>query len=388
MVDQRNDQTSIASSVASYAISASSAHAVTMQDIADRCRVSLITVSRALRQDPRVKAETSRAILDMAEELGYDPAVHLAARRLALRKHGLDVVNHVITILLSGESLQSGYFNYMFRGVLSASTAQGFALLTADVLSEAGEEAPLPIYTRGEVDGFIILGWTFHKLAAFFSHLDRISHGRRFPVVTLLEQQPNCSAVLVDDRGGAYAATDHLLELGHRHILHFWGPDPLLANSSLPVSKIGLDRADGCRQACLDRNLDPDHTLRVSFTSGRIPLSQRVVAQLNEMLDQHPEITAILLPNDYFINQVRDVLQYRGLRIPDDMSVVGYDDVEPYNNEQGHNILTSVAVPLEEVGRQAAKLLVDHVTGQQKDITCITLPTELKVRGTTAPPRR
>jgi DNA-binding LacI/PurR family transcriptional regulator len=351
--------------------------AVTMQDIADRCGVSLITVSRALRGDPRVKGDTARRVHEAAETLGYDPALHHAARRLALRKHGLRAVNHVIAAFFHGQFIYANYFLHMFQGIMNGATAQGFALLTAD------HKMPelLPFYSRGDVDGFIICGWCHDNMEPLLSQLRRSAQGYQFPVVALLAPAPGCAAVLTDDRGGAYQATAHLLDLGHRHLLHFW------STAAGINSYFNEERRAGCRQACLDRGLDPDRCLHETITSGAVPLHERVVAPLTAALDRHPEITGVLLPNDSFAGQAREVLRARGLRIPEDISLIGFDDTDPLHDENGRNILTSVRLPLEAVGRQAADHLIHQVMGGTLDESALVLPTELVVRASTAPAR-
>ncbi len=131
--------------------------------------------------------------------------------------------------------------------------------------------------------------------------------------------------------------------------------------------------------------LDPEHYVRKSFTTGVIPLAQRVVKPLSEALDRYPEISAVLVPGDYFVAQVREVLEYRGLRIPEDISLIGFDDTDPLLDGTGHNILTTIHLPLEDVGRQAAQLLIDHILGQGTGERQIMLPASLTVRASTAP---
>ncbi len=354
---------------------------VTMQDIADLCEVSLITVSRALRFDERVRPETAERIQRAATKLGYNPALHQAARRLALRKHGLDVLNHVIALFIGGDALRSLYFTHILRGVMTTASQGGFALLTADAMKGPGQNTLLPIYARGDVDGYLFLGWTYATIAPLFEQLRTMSSHRAYPMVSLLAPAPGCTAVTADDRGGAYAAVDHLLSLGHRYILHFWG-------NALPVGENYFqdERRAGCEQACRDHGVDPQVCLRSTTTSGATPLHERVSKPLDVMLDRHPEITAIVLPNDAFAQQANEVLKSRRYRVPETMSLVGFDDTEPLPDDMGRNMLTTVHLPLEEIGAAAAQLLIANITGQTTPEAPPPLPASLIVRASTAPP--
>lgn len=105
-------------------------------------------------------------------------------------------------------------------------------------------------------------------------------------------------------------------------------------------------------------------------------------------LQAHPEITAFLAPNDASAHLAYDLFSRLGLRVPDDISLVGFDDTEPLYNAEGDNILTTVRLPLEELGRESARLLIARITRSEPEQREIMLPTELVIRGTTTPPSR
>jgi DNA-binding LacI/PurR family transcriptional regulator len=372
-MDEQNEQIAVLPQVGGQE------RAVTMQHIADRCGVSLITVSRALRSDPRVRPDTTARIREAADMLGYDPACHHAARRLALRKHGIHVINHILALFIQGNFARANYFVNIFRGALEMATEQGFALLTADpAMSE-----PLPIYTRGDVDGFLVLGWAYQANREMMARCMRSSQGQPCPAVSMLTPVEGFSSVLTDDRAGAYAATAHLLELGHRHIVHFWPVIPEMG----PIY-LHDERRGGCEQAYRDRGLDPDGWLDALRLDYKQPAERRLHLQLQDALRRDNRITAVLLPNDGFALQAREALRALDQRIPDDISIIGFDDAEVLPDATGHNCLTTVRVPLEEVGRAATELLAKLVTQPGQAPLTLTLPTELTVRATTAPPRR
>jgi LacI family transcriptional regulator len=185
--------------------------------------------------------------------------------------------------------------------------------------------------------------------------------------------------VITDDYAGAYAAMHYLLNLGHRRILHFLFPE----FDTFPSPQ----RYAAIRQACCDYGVDPDHLLIYAAMDWETTVSRRMGKPLHRALAQHPDITAILAPNDLYAVQIADVLHAMGYTVPDDVSLVGFDDVIPLLNTTRENMLTTVRLPLETVGRESARLLVQRIQGAIPDEHISILPTELVIRHSTAPPR-
>ncbi len=222
--------------------------------------------------------------------------------------------------------------------------------------------------------------------------------GRR-PIVSVIHEMPGCANVLADDRSGAYAATMHLLELGHRHLVHFF---------TIPTHPVFHRRAEGITQALRDWGLDPAHSLHpcpamllgpmgpnthqatlADYLHG--PEAELFATQIAEFLTQlraTPEVTAILALNDVAALQIWQILTEAGWRVPDDYSLVGFDDVLPRLDAHGTNQLTTVRVPLEAIGARAAELLLEMITTGADDLPRITLPVELIPRASTAPVAR
>ncbi|HEY3415542.1 MAG TPA: LacI family DNA-binding transcriptional regulator, partial [Armatimonadota bacterium] len=197
--------------------------AVTLQDIADHCGVHKMTVSRALRGEPNIRQEKLERILAAAAALGYDPARHHAARRLAMQKHGQKMVNQVLALVFPALFPHNPYFSRILDGIIDVLTPRGYALLTICTLEQdgRGKKFKLPsIFHRGDVDGIITFGHPA-GLQELARQLRVMTGGGRFPVVNLMQPLPGSSAVLADDRGGAYAAANHLLDLGHRTMIHY-----------------------------------------------------------------------------------------------------------------------------------------------------------------------
>lgn len=373
------------------------ARATTMRDIAVQCGVSIWTVSLALRHDPRVSAATAERVLAAANTLGYDPAIHQAARRLVSKRLGQPVLNNVIGLLLPPHFQTANYFAFTSLGVLDVLATAGYAVLTTYAHLPTQPTTPNfpPIYTRGEVDGVISMGYflgdpLIQRLRANPGFANR-------PMVSLILPRDGCSSVMTDDRAGAYAATTHLLELGHRHILHSYDP------AQVPLM---TERLAGAQQAMRDAGFDPERNLhytdKLFFGNLNPPHHLRlpdltsddqldVVARhhlesLVAYLKAHPEVTAILAYNDPTARRIWYMLQQRGLRVPEDISLIGFDDTDAIPDEYGRNVLTTVRLPLELVGQEGARLIIRRLTGEAEEQTHLVLPTELVIRSSTAPP--
>ncbi|MHB9132102.1 MAG: LacI family DNA-binding transcriptional regulator [Armatimonadota bacterium] len=364
--------------------------AVTLQDIADYCEVSKWTAAAALRHDPRVKPTTSDRILAAAAQMGYDPSLHQAARRLALRKHGRDVLSHVIAILMPPYFFEANYFTEVFRGILRVLTPAQFGLLTFYAQGdEKNMQASFPhSITRGEVDGLILMVGPYHTNMVI-EHLRKTGFGER-PIASLIWEVPRCTSIMADDQRAGYLAAKHLLEQGHRHLLHF-------TFTQLPGDP-ETNRKAGMVQACKEYGLDPSAHLHPYGVLGawldpeaktRFPdWDAKERENFLRTLRTHPEITAILPLNDPSAIHTWYTLQQEGIRVPDEMSIIGFDDTDPMLDQHGCNQLTTVRLPLKEIGRTAAESLISQITKNERPATPVVLPTELIVRGSTTSPCR
>jgi LacI family transcriptional regulator len=364
-------------------------HSVTLQDVALKCGVNKSTVSRALRRSPSLNPATVERIIAIADEMGYNAEFHDMARRLALRKQGKRALNHVIGLLFPVYP-QAEYYSQMLRGIMSTLMEQGFGLLTVGVNRE---DMPCPekfifppSFHRGDVDGVLTIVRPDHLCPLLENLTNNTGFGQR-PVVSLIWTLPGHPSVLTDDEQGVYSAVSHLLDLGHSHLL-------LLQHYPLGGDTESR-RLAGARRAVLERGLDPEkHLLRIEHTYAWLDPVKIAEMTANgssanhplaHFLGEHPEVTAILTQNDAGAIGAWYLLRAAGLRVPDDISLIGYDDLDPLLDEQGRNILTSVRLPLSELGREAARQIVAQVTGEAGCTEPIVLPTTLVVRGSTAP---
>lgn len=356
--------------------------AVTIKDIAARCGVHFMTVSRALRGGTAVRASTAARIREAAARLGYDPENGHAARRLVARAGGAPVRNHVIGMFFPPNFVRNAYFADLFEGIVEELAPAGYSVHVIPTYAPEHPERMLaelpPVLRRGEIDGAIVTSWPEHMVEVL-RQLRQVPHFADRPILSLLAEIPGCSPVLTDDHAGMYAATQHLLDLGHRSFMHGYADDPRFTS---------YERLRGITQACVERGLDPARHLFYYGLDWHSPLNRRMEKPLRDARREHPEITAVLAPNDFYAVQAARVLAEMGLRIPRDISLVGFDDVVPLPDAAHENILTTVRLPLEEVGREAARRLLRRLDAPAAPPDEQRLPVTFIPRGTTAPPPR
>jgi DNA-binding LacI/PurR family transcriptional regulator len=370
------------------------AGAVTQQDIAAACGVSLGTVSLALRGDPRISAATARRVREVAETLGYDPTQHQAARRLALRKHGRDVLNRVIGLVAPTGFHRPGYFSELMAGILEELVPAGFCTLTMYIYDQ--REACIPVAMRaGNIDAVLTLASDAAVTPVISQLRGAAGFGAR-PVVSLIWAPPGCAVVRVDDEGAGYALARHLLEQGHRYLVHFC----FIFTPHIDQEPQGR-RIAGARRALREFGLDPDrHLLVVDLDHQhwidptallsddprlqQVRLPDTSYLPLAQLFRDRPEFTALLALNDPSALRAWRLLEAAGFRVPEDISVAGFDDTYPHPGPDGENQLTSVAVPLAAIGREGARLALRQIDAGQADPVEVVVPAEVRLRASTA----
>jgi LacI family transcriptional regulator len=343
---------------------------VTLADIAAHCEVDRSTVSLALRGQGRISAATAARIRQAAAELGYDPAHHATAHRMVMQRLGKAPLNQVIGLLYPADYLETNFYTTILRGITGVLNVAQVGLLI--FAPEAGKQEPVapPSFRRGDLDGLLVLGkpsWAPRLLAD-------LRQNPRFatrPMVMLFDEEPGCVSVQADSEGGAYAATRHLLELGHRHLLKEIYPC-LPGQPDHPQAQVA-----GVVRALQDAGLDPAahlHLVEIDYTwvqatglaqyQHQLYLPRQAGQPIHPVLatlQQHPQITAVLAINDASAIRTWALLQQAGIRVPDDISLVGFDDTDPVLDAQGRSLLTSVHLPLRELGQAAAELMLHLV---------------------------
>jgi len=345
--------------------------AITLHDVAAHLGMSHMSVSRALRGAKGVSAATIARVQAAVLELGYNPQANHAARRMVLSRYGREPVNHLVAVIFPQDLPTSPYFIQMFLGAVDELERHEFGVIT-HYNTPSHDQRFMPVFTQGMVDGMIILPSTASRdVPPFIQRLRAETPFAARPIVSLISPIPECVAVLADDYGGGYAAATHLLDLGHRALLHFtFG------------HYIYQQRLQGYQQACREHGLDPEACLRHTPWINESP--QTPEADLLDTLRRMPDITGILAPNDYIALRIYQTITGLGRRIPDDYSLIGYDDALPSEGPCQDPPLTTVHLPLEELGRAAARVLLRRIEGEGEEDGQQCLPTYLVVRATTA----
>jgi len=373
---------------------------VTLQSVADRCNLSGAAVSMALRGNPRISEKTRKRVRKIADQLGYDVTANQFARQMGLKRVGRAIPSRTVGIIISPSTGESAYFDRQLRGAWQTLARHGFLslLCPSNELWEIPDPEERQLWTdqiaTKELDGVLVL-----TAPSALDHLAelrlRAGFGRR-RAVTLIHQSPDTSSVVTDDRQGAAAAMEHLLAMGHRHIAVLSIPQgdldhPHVAHQSRrdsvkeTLDRHGLPWREHLRLWYVPREwARPDHAReRLSQFDSPDP----GVAPLIQFLRDHPHVTALIADNDPIAIHACLALHQAGIHVPGQVSVVGFDDTDPLPGLYGRNTLSTIALPLEKVGQEAAELLLREITDQDRPSEAITLPTQFIARGTTGPVR-
>ena len=336
--------------------------ASTISDVALRAGVSRITVSKALNNQGRISPETRARVLQAATDLGY--VANTAARRLRGGRTNL------LGVLV--QDLGDQYFAEILRGVNDLVRERGLDLVLYTSSNDPGRERErIAALSTGVSDGLIVI--SPHGSPGLIEQL-RLA---RVPIVLINAWGlDGVSSVNPDNFFGARAATEHLIGLGHKRIgLIVARPD-----GSLEPGPYSLMRQDGYCAALAAAGLPFDPRLVRSGGLGQ-PTGR---AAGMELLSLPERPSAIFAGNDLSAFGVIEAARDCGLRVPDDLSVVGFDDIPMAG--QVRPALTTVHQPLVELGRTAAHLLLELLAGAT-ECTTLELPSTLIVRDSTAPPR-
>jgi LacI family transcriptional regulator len=327
---------------------------VTVRDVAEVANVSATTVSRVFNDSDLVNAQTRERVLAVADRMGYRP--NATAQCLS---RGSTQTLGIILPAPHGE-----FFSEIIRAVDEVAREEGhFLLISSSHYSLDESEAALQSL-RGRVDGLLIMETHVNAQKGLLDEYD-------VPVVFMNSavQSTSYNSFEIENHSGARVATQHLLEQGYRRIGIIAGP---------PDSHDVRERVRGYEAALGAAGIDPDDqpviegdfTRKSGYEAGRRILT----------LDPLPD--AVFACNDYMAIGAMAALQKEGIRIPDDIAIVGFDDIA--SAEYTTPSLTTVRVPVDDLGRLAAERLVRMIRGRQTESPLHrTLTSELVVRSST-----
>jgi DNA-binding LacI/PurR family transcriptional regulator len=333
---------------------------VKLKDIAVRAGVSIMTVSKALRDAKDISVETRTRIRKLAEEMQYVP--DLSAQLMRSGK------TRLFGLIISAAT------NPIYARIVMALEERahelGYDLIFAHSLNQPSrEEACIRRMLTRRVDGlFITPVYRLTPTAAAYEEIKRL----KVPTVILGHRGLFCAGfanVETDDIAASYAMTKHLIELGHRRIAYFTGP---------PVSPSAQERYEGYRRALRDSGIELDD--RLVFNAGStIEEGEKAALQ---MLDESPNATAVQAVNDLVAIGVADVLLNQGVSIPGRISVAGFGNI--LVSEYFRVPLTTVRQPKLRLGYAAMELM--QALHQGKPPESKRLRAEVIARTSTAPP--
>jgi LacI family transcriptional regulator len=336
---------------------------LTLEDIAKEAGVSRSTVSRVVNDNPHVRDNVRRKVLDVIDRTGYRP--HVAARTLASQRSlmlGLVVPRGVRTFFTDP------YFLHLTQGLVEACNDYNYTLGLFLAGAHEEEDKIIPRVSRpGFLDGILI------QSGARGDQLIPQLVGANLPLVVVGRpfDRIEVSYIDVDNVDAARNAVMHLIRLGYERIATVAGPGRLTA---------GLDRVQGYRRALRDRGraVNPDLIAEADFTeAGGYDAMQRLLPHKPDAVFAASDIMAVGA-----MRAVRDA----GLRIPDDVAIVGFDDISLATKPEPP--LTTVHQPVQQFGRSAIELLLDLIENGIHPPRRVVMVTELMVRESCGASRR
>ena len=330
----------------------------TIRDVAKQAGVGVGTVSRVLNNSTSVSESTRQKVMAAIKILDYSPS--LLARRLSLGK--------TLTIGVILPFFTNPSYTERLRGILSVLSESEYDMILYNVEDIERRNAYFTtVPKREQVDGLLIITLTpdDQEVSRFVK--------ANVPSVLIDSYHPELSRVIVDDFAGAYEATKHLIQLGHRKIGHI---GDYLENkfNFRPVQERFLGYYQALEEA--------DIPYRPEYQRQGPHSREDAQHMTHELLNLPDPPTAIFAYSDTQAYGVLEAARERQLQVPQELSVIGFDDIEV----SSYLHLTTIRQPLFESGVAGGQLLLDMLRRENNKVQEIILPTELIVRKTTAPP--
>ncbi|OPA76804.1 LacI family transcriptional regulator [Paenibacillus selenitireducens] len=323
---------------------------VSIFDVARKSGLSVVTVSRVLNNSPSVREKNRQRVLNAMKELDYHP--NAAARSLARGKTRI--------VGLIATTLQDSFLDEVMREITTALESHGYFL----ALSVSADKQDKNHYLIQEerVDGLILLS-PIHE-AEYVYELNK----RNLPFVLVDNQTniPSTSSVIVENDKGGYDATKYLLELGHTKIAHIRGPH---------LFRSANEREKGFLRALREAGLEPFAVEQGEFSINE---GYRIA---RKWLDEDRLPTAIFAGDDYLATGVINALLEAGIRVPEQVSVIGYDD--QFLAQELRPLLTTVRQPAQQIAHHTVDIILKLIQGTLQDSVTVKLRPELIIRDST-----
>ncbi len=336
--------------------------AISIKDIARLAGVSHSTVSRALHGSPLIPAITAERIKNIADEIGYSASA-IGRGLVSGRTEAIGVVVTSISDPFNGE---------VVAGLEDAANEKGYSvILVTSQTSPKREISVVRTLQSRRVDGIIVAS---SRVGASYTNL---LAGTNVPVVLLNNQHPDEAvySVRIDNRRGAFDATQHLVELGHQRIAYMGDKSGLHSDA---------DRLHGYQDALGSAGIKPDPTLQLTG-DGKVEAAHEAFAAFVLSLREKKQAlpTAVFCYNDMSAVGVMEAAKQLRLSVPRDLSVVGFDDIQVAALLSPS--LTTIRQPKWELGHRSMRLMLAILNGGDADKS-IVLPGELMIRDSTCSP--
>jgi LacI family transcriptional regulator len=328
-----------------------------IKDVARIAGVSITTVSRVLNSKPEgISPEKRKYILKIIEETGYRP--NGLARGL--------VTKRTSTIGLMIYDISYPLYPLMARGVEDAAQTKGYNVILCNTYWKPERERHyFSVLKERGVDGIILA----ISNGTDIDYLNEVIDGT-VPIVLFDEPtiRDDVYGVFVNNKKGAYLATNHLIEYGHQRIACLIGPDSTLSSE---------ERLEGYKQALAEANIKFDKNL---VMSGEY-VEETGLKYMNQIIERKENVTAVFAASDNIAIGVYKAIKSHGYRIPDDFSVVGFDDV--YNTNLIEPSITDITQPTYEMGQKAFEIMYKLLNNIKPRKKTVIFEPDLIVRNST-----
>ena len=322
----------------------------TLDGIAAELGVSRATVSRAFSRPDLLRADTVARVKALAQRVGYSP--NHVARALSTGRNG--------NIALIVPDIANPFFPPLIRAAQSGADRQDYCVLLGDSAEHPAHESRLIARFTPQVDGFVLA-------SSRLSASDLVEHARRRPVVLVNRDVPHIPRVLIDVRAGVTEAVQHLRDLGHEHVVYVGGPASSWSDRQRNRAVRAAAAANGLQTTML--------RARPATYDGGFQIVEHILLT---------GATAVIAFDDVIAHGVLGGFGASGTRVPDDISVIGCDDVLA---AMTYPPLTTISSRCAEAGAAAVRLLLDIVAGRTEVDERQTMGSHLVVRETTGPRR-
>lgn len=337
--------------------------AITIRDIARELHLSVSTVSKALRDSYEISEKTKKLVMEFARTHNYRPN----PMAQSLKK------GHSKSIGIVVSSIDNQFFSQVINGMESEAYSQGYNV----IITQSHESYDLEVQNVGHlihraIDGLLI---SIATETADVEHLRRLQQ-QGLPIVFFdrVSNEIDTHKVIVDNLGGAYQATTHLLDSGYKNIAHI---------TSSVTSSVTTQRLAGYVDALAERGIEVNEQYIKYCLHGGLNLDELELA-VDELMALEPRPDAILTASDRITTSTMTLLHRKNIRIPQDVALVGFSNT--VLADVLNPSLTSVHQPAFEIGRKATEMLLSIINSKRPitEFENVILPTELFIRNSSA----